>query len=430
MGNPGAGIAYAGQDLTQAIRQMMIDRMTQAQTSQNMDLAQRRQTLDESEAAQRAKIGDAQLASITDERAAAAERNRQTSVNNELNPLSPGAVVSPSVVDDANAAHMSDRLIHQTPTLPSTADTTPVTLPGNGQGAQIVGTPRMVSNPGNPDQYVNRGTDAQQTEDAQKKAQAAYIADPNAPEEGKNFLRLRGMVTKGESVPPQAFGPPKTAPTGDANYMLNGKPIVALKQNGRLTYQGQDVTDRVSPYTPPQQPIVIQGAVGPELLNRGAGTSTPIHEAGSGEVVTRTNPQIARQQKMAELASGDVSDALDQVDSAEKAGLLGPGSGRLYGQFLAGIVGSTGDAQVDQKLGALKTAISNLNQSYPPALTGSTRGAGSAERLKNTLDSDKFSADLLRGSLHEMGGALARRVPTSGDKPKLSADELLKKYGG
>lgn len=133
--------------------------------------------------------------------------------------------------------------------------------------------------------------------------------------------------------------------------------------------------------------------------------------AGAGKVT----PMIARQHQMATYANQDVDAAVKEVDAAEKMGLLGPGSGRVEGQFLAGFIGSTGDPAKDQQLGALKQSIKDLNLSYPAAITGSTRGGGNVNALKDTLNSDKFSAALLKGTLADMKKATDRRgVPSGG----------------
>lgn len=139
---------------------------------------------------------------------------------------------------------------------------------------------------------------------------------------------------------------------------------------------------------------------------------------GGAGLVTRPAPgatPVARQQQMAKYAGEDVDSALAQVNAAELAGLLGPGAGRLYGQFLSGTIGSTGDPKIDQQLGGLKQSIQNLKMSYPPALTGSVRGGGAVSQLNGTLNSDKFSADLLRGSLAEMKKAADERAGTVKD---------------
>lgn len=423
----GAGIAYAGQDLTQSIRQMVIDRLNQKKTEQDMALAQQDMALKQQEAAQRAKIGDAQLASISDQRAAQTGLALENTAKGIVGPMAPGDVFDPAAAAAVRAGNQGSLIQHQTPTLPSTADTTPVTLPGNGQGASIVGTPRMVSNPGNPEQDVYRGSDKQRTDEQQKVLQGRLVQDPSLSPRERLMIQ---MENSGLKVP--AGFEPKPASSGDANYMLDGKPIVAIKQNGRLTYQGQDVTDRVRPYVPPAQPTVVLTDQGLQSVDKRTNTATPVTQAGTGAAVTRSNPQIIRQQKAAELAQGDVSSALDQVDAAEKEGLLGPGAGRVYGQFLAGVIGSTGNAQADTRLGSLRAAIKDLNTSYPMAISGTARGGGGGtDRLNSVLNSDKFSADLMRGALHEISGALARRAkPDDKGGTKLSADELIKKYGG
>lgn len=126
--------------------------------------------------------------------------------------------------------------------------------------------------------------------------------------------------------------------------------------------------------------------------------------------------QRARQQDTAGAASHDLATALTMVDDADKAGVLGPAAGRIYGQYLAGKVKSTGDRKIDTMLGALRNRITTIKMAYPTAITGTTRAGGATglvKKLDDVLDTDGMSASMLRGALRDMKSAADERA---GDK--------------
>lgn len=99
------------------------------------------------------------------------------------------------------------------------------------------------------------GTPQQRQEAQDSSALDALANDPSTPGPVRGFLRVRKVIPKGESVPAQLF---ETKPehVGESNFTLPGVgPIVGLKNaNGRIVYQGKDVTDQVKPYVAPPTP--------------------------------------------------------------------------------------------------------------------------------------------------------------------------------
>lgn len=392
----GAGIAYAGQDLTQAIRQMLIDRMAQQKQAQSSDIEARDMALRESDSAQRAKYQDATLAETARNHSLEDQARQEGRVIQGVNLRPIGATVTgPEYQKETGMGIGSGMYAPQELQEPTPPDALAADLNAKPLG-MIRGTIANSPSP-NARQYTNLGTqDAQakaaavdqHASDARDSAQAKVDAAAKAKSDKQDNLRLAASLR----------------PASDAGWVVQDMTDAS----------GKPIKVRVNSHTGQVKPVTL-----PEGVNA-AKASTP-------------NRQIERQQKAADLASGDVTAALDQVDAAEKQGLLGPSAGRYYGQFLAGTVGSTGDPAADQRLGGLRAAIKDLNTSYSMAISGTARGGGGAtDRLNSVLNSDKFSADLMRGALHEISGALARRAKPDDAKTgtKLTADELLKKYGG
>jgi len=107
--------------------------------------------------------------------------------------------------------------------------------------------------PGQQPGAVWKGTAEQRKQKADEQQIQDLANSPDTPAALKGFLRVRSALPKGENIPYQLITEPNgpQGSTTDANYMLDGKPIVAIRKAGRLTYQGEDVTDRVKPFVPP-----------------------------------------------------------------------------------------------------------------------------------------------------------------------------------
>jgi len=166
------------------------------------------------------------------------------------------------------------------------------------------------------------GTGEQRAKEETKRGMLRLIQ--SLPEDSPERHALEYEQVTGKNAPPGMFGP-KPAATGTGNYMYQGKPIVGQHQNGRITYRGQDVTDLVTPYTPPQQPIVIQTPTGPQIVNRGAGTASPITDTTTGGPVGPKEKNVAERLGTTAQQLADMDTALQEAhrlsDILKKAGL-------------------------------------------------------------------------------------------------------------
>lgn len=89
----------------------------------------------------------------------------------------------------------------------------------------------------------------------------------------------------------------------------------------------------------------------------------------------------------------------DLVQEADKKGYIGPAAGRVYGQFMAGKVGSTGDPAADKVLGRLRATDSLLKTGAMRVHFGARGGSQMYDHFSDLLNSGKQSAALLNGSL-------------------------------
>lgn len=193
---------------------------------------------------------------------------------------------------------------------------------------------------------------------------------------------------------------------------------LAIKQQLADQAGAKQPRDPVSHYSILSQTGADGAQLPPMAFDSLTGTARGIPGVGANKASPAAPgaAQSARQAKAAQFALGDVESVQQQLDAADKAGLIGPGAGRVNGQFLAGLIGSTGNPEADRQLGGLKAAITDLKTSYPMAISGTARGGGGAtDRLQSVLNSDKLSADLMHGALDEIRGSLTRRAGTKPD---------------
>lgn len=93
-------------------------------------------------------------------------------------------------------------------------------------------------------------------------------------------------------------------------------------------------------------------------------------------------------------------DRLDQlIDQADKAGLVGPVKGRIFNDFLAGKIGSTGDPKTDALLGELRAFDSLAKSGTLKVHFGSRGGQQMYEKFNDMLNSGKQSATSMHGAI-------------------------------
>lgn len=236
----GLGALYGASGIEQKMRERIFQRLQEEQARQQMELAlrgadraDRELTLRGAEATENRKLRELQTQSLIDARQAAAEQRATTL-------LSPGQVLT-----GAQAEGVPDFLTRPEPQRELEA---PPGIAEGPQGQPIPGTvansPSVVGR-----RFVYAGTPAQQ----QVARQRQYVTElrKTMPPDSREAKALDYFLATGENAPAGIFEP-KEGKIATQNYALDGKPIVAQEtEKGRILYQGQDVTDRVTPYVAP-----------------------------------------------------------------------------------------------------------------------------------------------------------------------------------
>jgi hypothetical protein len=401
-----AGLGWTGTSpygLQSTLRQQVMDRIQQEQQGFNNDIQTRELALREQQAKAQEEDRQAVLAEHT--------QGLRDQTAAKAIPL-PGENIAPDDYARTYAGTSSAHLFNPQVSLPATQTAGAMPLDaGQPSAATTTAAPQRLTG-----RMVSEGTPEMQTQQEQKVMRGRLLADPSLTPDKRLALTAEGAGLK----VPSNFWEPKPP-----------SHLVPVDQGGKGVYMneadaaGQPVFEK--PEKAPKDPtphFQLQPEVDPATGKQtgrflGFNTLTNSWEPvkGDGPTGTKAAPgaaQTSRQETLAGFAGEDIDSALSQIDAAQKAGLLGPVNGRVIGQFLGGTVGSTGNPDTDKQLGGLRGAIATLKQSYPPAISGSVRGAGAGDKLKTVLDTDKFSSDMLRGALTDMKAATTRRTPGGG----------------
>lgn len=138
------------------------------------------------------------------------------------------------------------------------------------------------------------------------------------------------------------------------------------------------------------------GNAPPGMLTTPEGAPVPYKQNAS-----YTPPMTMKtMQGMAKTLPVHIQELRDLIDEADQKGYIGPVAGRVYQEYLAGKVGSTGDPDADALLGHLKAADTLMASAMMRTHYGG-RGAQQAyENFRNLLPNGG-SRELLEGSLDE-----------------------------
>lgn len=109
--------------------------------------------------------------------------------------------------------------------------------------------------------------------------------------------------------------------------------------------------------------------------------------------VTRSTSEFAK------TVIPHIQDMRDLVKQADEKGYIGPVAGRVYGDFMAGKVGTTGNPDADALLGKLRATDSLLKSGAMKVHFGSKGGSNMYDHFSELLNSGKQSAPMLNGSL-------------------------------
>ena len=272
---------------------------------------------------------------------------------------------------------------------------------------------------------------AKNREDAMKNLDTTPIGTILSPD-------TRNTLMKGVGGVPEQFGdyqPPSmgmSTPTGEVGPSAEGfkwpgtqdqitKAAVAGKHPGdkgvvrdtdkgliRLFADGttEPVTDDTGSvlkgYHAPVQPVVVQGATGPNVLNRGTGVATPVKDGSGNPLGPAPSAQERNRGDMSTRILSHFDTIQQELDDAEKAGALGPIKGRTVNDFLAGKVGSTGDDTKDELLGQLNMDLGAATSGFASLHGRGGANAGLARDISTKMAASHMSHAELTGALKAM----------------------------
>ena len=402
--------AFGVDAMQQSVRQRILDQLNEQARQQAQALAERSMSLKEREATANDELRREQLAALAEQRANASS-DRRVGLATALGDQIPSGVEVQPTDPAVGLLQGGGRgsMLRGNMTLPSTQTSGAAPLPSTDENAPapIAGMLRTIESPEALRSYTKLPSEKQNTDAA------------------KNALEMAQAM--------KALN--DTGPVTDANYMLNGKPIVAIRQKGRLLYHGEDVTDQVQPFSPPQHDPQNAFQLVPEVdpttgkqTGRFTGYSTKtnafVPTTGEAPGATKAAPG-AQQESVWNAKRQDVVGKISQVDDAidNAKDLIGPGAGRVA--TLEQMIGNP-----DPRIATLKTKLLALKDQVAGAMTMSNRQP-SPTMLKRF--DDLLGTQLTPESLHAATQALREMVgpsPSASSGTKPTAAELIKKYSG
>lgn len=408
MAGMGLGWSNANSEMAGQLRQRIADQIAAKQRER--DAAQQKFTNDRLTAndARQAEEHAAKMQDYRDSLALRQQNERDTAAGKALPNLGVGTAVEPSAFRQTYKGTSSESNFTPERTLPSTQTAGGVSLDASQPSVQkTTEAPRMITG-----RMLSMGTDQQRSAEDDKQKMSALTNDPNTPPALKQFMQLRGIMPKGENIPYQLItepnGPPKPA-----------RQPVQVGPQGIFT----DPADAIGKpgYHAPQQPIVVQTGAGPQLLNRGTGTASPIKDESGNDIGAKDSAQIATQKTNATNVRAHIAEVAHQADQIDKLGLMGPVGGR-WAAFLAGKVGSAdlvADPQQQELLNEFRTNV-GLLKSGMAMVHGGARGGGSPAmmgRMDSLINADSMNLPLFKGSLKGFDKWLAQYEGKGGALP-------------
>lgn len=394
--------AFAQDAMAQQVRQRILDQLSQAKDAHTMGLQDAELKMKQDEFAQQtadraaalkerglltaAKIGDETATNlgpgqtVLDPNSIAAKNIMASpqAVNMRTDQTLPSTQIAAGMAAPNVSPELSARfsgtlspLIQPPPEAPSAA--APSTAPTvTDQAPKLTGQLRFM------------GTPAQNDIQNQRVLNVQTAGDKSAPAGVRGFLRANPDA---KGVPYELYKDAPTKSITDSNYSLNGKPIVGLKNpEGRIMYQGQDVTDRVTPYAAPSttdsDESVQQGPGGFVVVNKRLGTSRPVAApAGGGQLGLKPSAQMQTH----EVAKSEANDTLNQLDqSVENAkDLIGPGEGRV--SSFEQMVGNA-DPRIQDLQAKMLAAKAKISAALTPSVRSSMNPA-TLGQFENLLSS-------------------------------------------
>lgn len=274
-------------------------------------------------------------------------------------------------------------------------------------------------------------------EGARKTSEDALYNDPNTDPTIKKFLGLRRVVPKGENIPIEVLGLQKAGAekslekvTIDLPGVGNSLPAMQHPLTGAIMYGGQDVTQKngkpwaIVHHEPAMSFLPTDNGI--LRAPKGGGAATPVTDTAGNVVMPKESGQIANRRDLATTVGEAIPEARQDLDEAERMGLLGPLQGRLMNEFLAGKVGSTGNDQADELLGHLRMNLSAIRTGFAAMHGRGGANLGNAAEVEKQMDATHMSRAELKGALDSMatwvGRYAKRRGATSSATPPAGSE--------
>lgn len=206
--------------------------------------------------------------------------------------------------------------------------------------------------------------------------------------------------------------------------LYHGKPVDAIFDPRAKTFthpNGTDITKDVGDhYVAPDRTLVQSGD---QWVRRPDAAGKPIGDPA----------QVRNRRDMATAVGSHFDDASQLIDEADAKGLLGPMKGRTFAEFLAGKMGSTGNAENDALLGDLRTSMSMIRSGTASLHGRAGANAGIAKEIQSKMDEGFMDPAMLKGSLKSLKSWVDKYASGgSGKTPEAPAvsdayDEYLKR---
>lgn len=265
---------------------------------------------------------------------------------------------------------------------------------------------------------------------AQEGRLTAMLNDPNTPPAVKAYLQGESALPAGRTLPYELItepnGPPK--PPGPIEDTPGG--LTRVNPDNTSTLLTGPDKKPLTRYHPAVQPVVLQTDQGVSLVDRAHGTASPVtQKTTDGTVGPQVQPKqsaaAAGQEKNAGRARDTLGNYEKLLEEANGKGLIGPGAGRIYADFLSGTVGTTGNPDADQLLGELRLDGNTLPPLIALSIGEGARGASNVGLLNQwkTLY-NTHGVDTVRGVIKGTRKLLGQPKATPGVTPADTADPL------
>jgi hypothetical protein len=348
----GFGAGASADELHRIVAERLLKmRMAEAMRAAQVNEAQRQQQLD-----QHATYQNAQLESMSEERAAQTQLRHQTAGENLAKGLSIGDVLQPNQTGVLKTANMNNAIEHQMPSLASTAYSGVSTLPAPGRPMQGLNEVTPHAAHGEQDVFTGLGPQRQ----AQQQRQDLDRLITSLPPGSRERLALEYKKNTGENAPAGAFEP---------------KPSTGLHQVGPQGIYMTDEDARGKPaYHPPQQ----QQTITIQTVDENGRPVTKIVPKTAGSVFKKAPGQtVEGRLASAQAVNQTGNDIIAKLNDPAFKAAVGPALGRA--STLRDFIGNP-PPQFSELAGAIESyALANMG-------VHGMRSAQGAEQIKHLLD--------------------------------------------